>query len=363
MKRNYDKSLLLEIRENEYVESIKGVDVLMKPIPDDNRINIIDPRVLETMKKKKAMLKSRTKDGFLLSKERNRLDIISYDLSETNIDIKERLIDVGDHKIDVYICSPETKDKKLPVLIYLHGGGYYCGDMRKYVNQMKLIAEKAQAVVIFPEYRLTPEASYPAAQEDCLGTIKWVEENAEELNIDPNCLTIAGDSAGGALVNACVLRDKDKNIKKVIEIYPVADCSDYRDQKLYSWTYDDFPVIDDHKEYAYGRIDRIKETAYIKEKDNIYIQGKTNYQNPDVSIIFALDDKLKEFPETIIIASEYDYLRTGSDYFVKRLSDLKVKVKSIRYLGCDHGFFDMLGLVVQAEELCLLIAREISCKL
>ena len=73
-----------------------------------------------------------------------------------------------------------------------------------------------------------------------------------------------------------------------------------------------------------------------------------------------IDEQLKELPPVVVVASEYDFLRVSSDYFVKRLTELGKDVKSIRYLGCDHGFFDMLGTVVQAEDLCHLIAEEIK---
>ena len=69
---------------------------------------------------------------------------------------------------------------------------------------------------------------------------------------------------------------------------------------------------------------------------------------------------LKKFPETVIVAAEYDYLRVGSDYAAKRLASLGVPVRSIRYCGCDHGFLDMLGTIVQSEELCLTIAAELK---
>lgn len=78
------------------------------------------------------------------------------------IDVDERLIDIGhDHKIDIYLYRRQTDQGCLPVLIYLHGGGMMAGDMRLFANQMRLIAELAHAVVVFPEYRLAPECPYP----------------------------------------------------------------------------------------------------------------------------------------------------------------------------------------------------------
>lgn len=94
--------------------------------------------------------------------------------------------------------------------------------------------------------------------------------------------------------------------------------------------------------------------------NSLYLQGHTTSHDPLVSAIFATDEQLKKFPETVIVAAEYDYLRVGSDYAAKRLASLGVPVRSIRYCGCDHGFLDMLGTIVQSEELCLTIAAELK---
>ena len=50
----------------------------------------------------------------------------------------------------------------------------------------------------------------------------------------------------------------------------------------------------------------------------------------------------------------------GDEYFAKRIKNLSVPCKTIRYAGCDHGFFDLLGTIPQAEELCHTIADEIN---
>ena len=186
--------------------------------------------------------------------------------------------------------------------------------------------------------------------------------HAAELGADPSKLMVAGDSAGGSLTNACVLQDEQGIIRKIMGIYPSWDGSDYHTQTAYTWTYDAYEVADEDKELAYSRIDRIKSGV---DKDpssssNLYLQGHTTPKNPLVSAIFATDEQLKKFPETIIVAAEYDYLRVGSDYAAKRLASLGVPVRSIRYCGCDHGFLDMLGTIVQSEELCLTIAAELK---
>lgn len=359
--RKYDKNLVSQIKVKEYIKSVDGIDILMKPVPDDEREHVLDPRVLEIVKQKKTMFAKRSQKGFRLSQERYRPDKVTYDLTTVDIDIEERLIPINnDHMIDIYIYQRTDDEGLRPAMIYLHGGGWTAGDMRLYANQMKYIAELSHAVVIFPEYRLAPECPYPGPIDDAKGTIEYVVNHAKELRIDVNRLMVAGDSAGGGLTNSCLILDQKHDIKKAFEIYPAVDSRHYLEQKSYTWSYDAYPVIPEQEEYAKSRIDRIRKNMCGTEQDSLYLQGKTSFDNPVVSIVCASDEQLKGLPPVVVVASEYDFLRVSSDYFVKRLTELDKDVKSIRYLGCDHGFFDMLGTVVQAEDLCHLIAEEIK---
>ncbi|MEG0240262.1 MAG: alpha/beta hydrolase [Anaerorhabdus sp.] len=360
--RQYDKNLLDDIKRKEYIKTVDGIEIRFKPVPDDDREHVLDSRILNVIKQKSLLFTERNKIGFKISNERFRPDKVTYDLTETSIVEDELLINIDDdHYIDIFVYRPEiTEARLLPTLIYLHGGGFIAGDMKLYRNQMKFIAEKANAVVIFPEYRLAPECPYPGPLNDACGTIQWVYNNAERYNINPDKIMLAGDSAGGALTNACLLKDKNNIIKRAFEIYPGCDSTDYKDQTAFTWSYDYYPVIDEHKEYAYTRIDRIKNTVGKSSKDNFYTQGKIKLNDPLISVIYASDTQLCKFPPMTIVSAEYDYLRVSSDYFAKRLQNVNVPVKSIQYCGCDHGFLDMLGSYVQAEDLCIEIAKEIN---
>lgn len=359
--RDYDPKLIHKIRKKQYKSVQDHTEIVFKPIPDDDRKNIMDPRVYDIAVKKYERSQQGKAAGWSLSHERHRPDKISYDLTSSNIVIKEQLINIADtHMIDVYSFHPETDEKHLPVIIYLHGGGMTAGDISLYKNQMKLVCELSQAVVVFPEYRLAPENPFPCAIDDVFGVIEWVSKSSGELNIDPQKICVVGDSAGAVLTNACLLRDKLSLIKRAVEIYPSVDFKHPETQDLYQWSYDYYPVIDEQKKIVYSRIDRIKNSMTLSESDNLFLQGKTTFDNPEVSVVHASDEALMSFPPLTIIAAEYDYLRVGSDYFADRLVTLGKEVTSIRYQGCDHGFFDFLGIIAQAEELCHVIAEEVK---
>lgn len=357
--RDYDVSLIEKIREKQYFKNVDGLNVLIKRVPDDDRDNVLDPRVRRIAEKKKKRI-SGLKKGYSLASERFRPDKICYDLTATEISVEERLIPVANHMIDIFIYRPRETEGKLPLVIFYHGGGFTAGDMKLYVNQMKLICELSKAVVIFPEYRLAPENPFPAQIVDAEGTISWALKNADYLNIDPEKLMICGDSAGGSIVNSVIIRDTEKHVKKAFEIYPGVDSTTLEHLELYQWSYDMYPVIEEQKELAFSRIDKIRKVSHGSEKDSLYLQGRTRYNNPEVSIVYATDDQLKQLPPIVIAYSEYDFLRVSDEYFARRLTGVNHDVKAIMYCGCDHGFLDCLGLVPQAEELCHVIAEEVS---
>lgn len=359
--RKYDKSLIDKIHEKEYVDNSEGIEILYKPVPDDDRPHAMDPRLYEIASKKKQMFANRAKGGFKLSNERYRPDKVTYDLCTVEIDTDERLITINnDHMIDIYIYRRNDVVGKtnLPAMVYLHGGGFTAGDIHLYEKQMKLIAELSGGVVIFPEYRLAPECPFPGPIDDAYGAVDYIIEHSEELGIDSKKVMVAGDSAGGSLTNAVVLKDDKRRINQIIELYSAFDGRNYHDIKEYTWTYDEYEFLEEQKDIEKSRVDRIKAPMDVPnaKAHNLYLQDKTTTEDPLVSAICASDEILSNFPPTTLIYSEFDYLRVGNVYAGKKLKSLGVDVKLICYCGCDHGFLDMLGTVVQSEEVCGVIA-------
>ena len=85
---------------------------------------------------------------------------------------------------------------------------------RKFYSQM---AEDTGAVVFAPDYRLSPEHQYPAAIDDCVESIKYVFDHAEELKINKSKIVVTGDSAGGhlTLATALVLVETEYQLKGI----------------------------------------------------------------------------------------------------------------------------------------------------
>ena len=145
--------------------------------------------------------------------------------------IQKRLsIRAGDRNIDSIVLRPENVKSLLPGILWIHGGGYVLG-MAGMVHAScgKLLAKRFGAVVFSPAYRLAWSAPYPAALEDCYGTLLYMWEHADELGIDRTRLIVGGESAGGGLAAAVCMMARDRGevqIAMQIPLYPMLDCED-----------------------------------------------------------------------------------------------------------------------------------------
>jgi acetyl esterase len=94
-------------------------------------------------------------------------------------------------------------------IYYIHGGGWFACNVDTHDRMLRFLAAESGMTVLSPDYRLSPEHTYPAALEDCLAGWQWLRNNAPALHIDPNRIAIAGDSAGANLALALCLTERD----------------------------------------------------------------------------------------------------------------------------------------------------------
>lgn len=103
----------------------------------------------------------------------------------------------GDAAQSLDIYFPETRaEKPLPLLIWIHGGGWRGGSKTQppYLSQLR-----RGYVVASIEYRFSQKAKFPAQIQDCQAAIRWLRANAEKYSVDPDRIGVGGASAGGHL--------------------------------------------------------------------------------------------------------------------------------------------------------------------
>jgi hypothetical protein len=109
-------------------------------------------------------------------------------------------VTVTRHRIDgipVQVTTPAVGGSRRPAVLWIHGGGTVLGSPQFESRPIGRLARELNAVVVSPDYRLAPEHPFPAPLDDCMATLRWMRDSADELGIDADRIAVAGASAGG----------------------------------------------------------------------------------------------------------------------------------------------------------------------
>jgi len=108
---------------------------------------------------------------------------------------------------------------KLPVMLYLHGGGFTIGDLETHDSLCRQLALRSGAAVLALDYRLAPEHRFPAAVDDAWGALDWLHEQAgARLGLDGTRLAVGGDSAGGTLAASCAFHAREQGLPLALQL-------------------------------------------------------------------------------------------------------------------------------------------------
>jgi acetyl esterase/lipase len=103
-------------------------------------------------------------------------------------------------KLDLLLPKKPATNGPLPVVVFIHGGGWRNGDKSRGLGQVSRFAESGQFAAASIGYRLSGEAKWPAQIHDCKAAIRWLKANAKQYELDAKRICVFGTSAGGHLV-------------------------------------------------------------------------------------------------------------------------------------------------------------------
>lgn len=226
-----------------------------------------------------------------------------------------------DSKIRLYL--PKNPEGDMAVVVYYHGGGWCINSVESCARICQDIAEKDNAIVISPDYRLAPEHPFPAANLDAIETLDWALANAEKFGGNPRKIFTAGDSAGGQLAAVAALA-RPKAVRGAILIYPALDLTEKKrpSRELFA------------KGFCLNGDLMDKFTA-------AYVPSAEQRATPEASPIFA--DKT-DFPDALVISSQCDILRDEAEEFARELDAAKRSVRYVCVEGATHLFITQKGM-------------------
>lgn len=243
-------------------------------------------------------------------------------------------IEGPDEPLMVRMYKPTEADD-LPVVVFLHGGGFVLGDLDSHDNVCTALANRAEALVFSVDYRLAPEHPFPAALEDSYAALQWADRYAGDLGGDPDRLAVGGDSAGGNLTAALALLASDRDGPKIdrqLLIYPAVATT---------------PVVSRPESYAENGEGYFLETDEMEWFQRSYVQDPIHARNEYAAPLLAQD--LSGLPPASIVTAGFDPLRDEGIEYAQRLADDGVSVTHRNYEAMIHGFVSMTGMISQAD--------------
>ncbi len=222
-------------------------------------------------------------------------------------------------------------EDRLPVLIYLHGGGWMVGSIDTHDVICRALANAAGCAVISVDYRLSPQSRFPTALEDTLAAHAWVVDQADALHLDAGRIALGGDSAGGNLAAAACLSLRGQPHAPIFQllVYPVTSMRT------------DTASYQAHGE-GYG-LTQAGMAAYI-----------TAYLGPDGSpddwrVAPLRAPSLQGLPPALVITAGFDPLRDDGRLYADALSSAGVAAQYLCFERQIHGFLNMGKLIDEAR--------------
>lgn len=321
-----------------------ALEICAKPVPETDQPGAVDPREAHWFRVKPTG--PNIKDPFNLTYAeihaiRTAMGCVSVDLSH-NVTTDIRVIDVEAGALPILVYTPQTGTRPKPAVVYIHGGGFFGGTARVVENGCKLLADRADAVVVSVDYDLAYEIRFPHQAHQCYQTVRWVHAHAAELGIDPDRIAVSGDSAGGNLSAACCIQDTEKIIKLQLLLYPAAT---NRSEEELGWSLDQYDLKED-LDIKMEFINDIRNM--LPFTGQLYVEKPEQVHDPLFSVGDVPDYSC--FPPTLIAVGEYDYLRVQAEWYGQRLAEAGIPVRFIRYKGMAHAFWEHTGEFPQAED-------------
>jgi len=250
-------------------------------------------------------------------------DIQAAPIDKPDVDDQWLTVPAEAGDVRVRIVRPVGAQGPLPVVLYMHGGGWVLGNAGTHDRLVRELAVGVHAAIVFVEYDRSPEARYPVAIEQGYATARWITTQGAGYGLDATRLAVAGDSVGGNMTAALTLLAKQRGDVTFIHqsmYYPVTDAA----QNTASYV-----------EFAEGPFLTAKGMAWFWDA---YTPDVAVRDEITASPLRASLDELAGLPPAFLLVDENDVLRDEGEAYGRRLTQAGVPTTSLRYNGIIHDF-------------------------
>jgi acetyl esterase/lipase len=225
--------------------------------------------------------------------------------------------------VRVRIIKPQGATGMLPVILYMHGGGWILGNAATHDRLVRELAVGAQAALAFVEYPNAPEAQYPTQIEQGYATAQWITRNGASKGLDASRMAVAGESVGGNMTAALALMAKERGDVSFVQqsmYYPVTDAA------MNTASYEQF---------ASGYYLARKEMEWFWDA---YTTDPAQRAEITASPNRASAEQVAGLPPAFLCVDEADVLRDEGEAYAAKLRSAGVPVTTVRYDGTIHDF-------------------------
>ena len=245
-------------------------------------------------------------------------------LPDLDLEIEDHFVPFSDEEktqVPIRIYRERNAMGTLPVLLYLHGGGFFCGDLLSEELQCVHYALNAQCAVVCVAYRLAPEEPFPAALTDCYRVLEFLWSESTNLNLDRDFIAVGGSSAGANLAAAVALLARDRMGPKICFQMLLIPALDDRLETLSARQFTDVP-------------DFARPEAEVMWR--WYLGEDAHDVSPYAAPARAKD--LSGLPTSYVLCAGLDPLRDEGLDYAHRLTEAGVAVELHLVPSIPHGF-------------------------
>lgn len=231
------------------------------------------------------------------------------------------------NEITVWITVPGDPRENDMCYLNIHGGGFVQPHHVWDEALCAVMSLEFGCMVVDVDYRLAPDAPYPAALNDCCDVYLWMLAHSQELEIDQDKIVIGGNSAGGSLSAGVCLKAAQEGFRVpalVVMLYPACSLNEVPE------------ALDEGMDLTDLKTRGILFTL-------LYLETSEQYKEPYANLIKADTSLLEGFPDTIMVTGGQDPLRFDGEEFAKRLAVSGSTVVIKRFVNSKHGFYTRMS--------------------